>query len=242
MLTYASLSENGNRPYNEDSFGTKVLQGDCLFALADGLGGHGKGEVASAIAIGQSLDTFETETERGEGLLPSCVLASQYALLEAQRLEELQDQMKTTLVLLRVAGEMAQWIHVGDSRLYCFQEGGQMLRTLDHSVPQMLVAAGELRERDIRFHEDRNRLVRVLGMEWDAPKYTLSDRMPLAAPTSFLLLSDGFWEYISDKQMQRCLRRAPTPEAWLEGMRRIVQRNGKRRDMDNYTAIAVYIR
>ena len=94
-----------------------------------------------------------------------------------------------------------QWGHVGDSRLYYFKNGRIVKRTLDHSVPQMLVAAGEIDEKEIRHHPDRNRLVRVMGMEWDEPKYQVSEPMPEEPGQAFLLCSDGFWENIEEEQI-----------------------------------------
>lgn len=242
MLTYATLSDPGNRPYNEDSLDVAERGGTHLFILADGLGGHGKGEVASAIAVRESLDTF-AKLPPDDALLPQCALAGQAALLDAQQADGDSSEMKTTLVLLRVTPEegMAQWLHVGDSRLYRFAGSALAERTLDHSVPQMLVATGQIRERDIRFHEDRNRLVRVMGMEWNSPAYTLSDSTPLTPQARFLLCTDGFWEYILEKEMERCLFRADTPSDWLESMRKIVVKRGKHKNMDNYSAIAVFI-
>lgn len=106
----------------------------------------------------------------------------------------------------------------------------------------MLVNQGEIRERDIRFHEDRNRLTRVLGMEWDAPRYTASEEMLLAPPATFLLCSDGFWELIDEKEMSRQLKKSATPGEWLQRMEEIVLQNGQGKRMDNYSAIAVFVR
>lgn len=66
-------------------------------------------------------------------------------------------------------------------------------RTLDHSVPQMLVAAGEIDEKEIRHHPDRNRLVRVMGMEWDEPKYQVSEPMPEEPGQAFCFVRMDFW-------------------------------------------------
>ena len=65
----------------------------------------------------------------------------------------------------------------------------------------MLVAAGEIDEKEIRHHPDRNRLVRVMGMEWDEPKYQVSEPMPEEPGQAFLLCSDGFWENIEEEQI-----------------------------------------
>ncbi len=242
MILYAILSEPGDREINEDSVGLSREGEGFLFALADGLGGHGHGEVASAIAVEASLRVFSQREGAGDDLLPMCIVEGQNELITQQRALGVQTEMKTTQVLLHIAGDAARWAHVGDSRLYWFKKDKLLGRTLDHSVPQMLVSQGELREKDIRFHEDRNRLIRVLGMDWDSPKYDLSDAYPIAPPLSFLLCSDGFWELIDEKEMAKQLHRAAGPQEWLDAMKAIVLKNGRGKNMDNFSAIAVFVR
>ena len=113
--------------------------------------------------------------------------------------------------------------------------------TLDHSVPQMLVAAGQIKEKQIRNHPDRNRLLRVLGIDWDTPKYQIADAIAREKNQAFLLCSDGFWELIEEKKMQHCLKKAKTPEQWLKLMEEIVLKNGQGKNMDNYSAVALWL-
>ena len=119
--------------------------------------------------------------------------------------------MKTTVVMLCVSGNNAYWTHVGDSRLYFFRKGKLVLHTKDHSIPQMLVAAGEIKEKNIRRHPDRNKLLRVMGTDWEEPQYAVSDPIELQEGDAFLLCSDGFWENIVEKQMQKCLKKQKVP-------------------------------
>ena len=239
MVKYASVSKQGDRPVNEDSVGALERGGNLLFALADGLGGHGGGDIASALAVSKVMEIFEASPENVD--LAQCFMGSQNALLNEQRRRGLPGEMKTTLILLWIGGNTAKWGYIGDSRLYLFNGGKLSARTKDHSVPQMLVNAGEIREKDIRFHPDRNRLLRVMGTEWDSIKFELDD-LNISPGMSFLLCSDGFWELIDEKDVCRALKTAHTPEEWLSGMEQKVSRNGKGRDMDNYSAIAVWIR
>ena len=162
--------------------------------------------------------------------------------MEKQQTENAKEDLKSTLVLLTIRHGVIQWGHVGDSRLYYFENNRMTERTLDHSVPQMLVNAGEIREKEIRHHPDRNRLLRVMGMEWDGPQYQLSTEISVGERQSFLLCSDGFWENISENQMEACLKKASDVRDWLRRMTRIVSANGKGTNMDNYSAVAVWIR
>jgi len=147
--------------------------------------------------------------------------------------------MKTTGVCLSIIAGNCQWGHIGDSRLYAFKKNKLDLRTLDHSVPQMLVLAGDIKEKHMSTHPDRNRLLRVIGVEWDSPRYELSDEFPLADYQAFLLCTDGFWEFIETKKMCKFLKKSKTAEEWLTLMTLEVAKNGRKKDMDNYTAIAV---
>jgi serine/threonine protein phosphatase PrpC len=242
-ISYASVSDVGSRKNNEDSIAWGVDDpgadgARAYFALADGLGGHGAGEVASKIAVEEAEKAFKA----GQSDLAEFFLNGQDRILETQRLQDATNAMKTTLVCLLLNGDTAQWGHVGDSRLYLFSGDKLVSRTLDHSVPQMLVATGEIRERDIRHHEDRNRLIRVMGVEWSSPKFELSAERELTSKDSFLLCSDGFWEYIEEKDMQRLLRRSESAEQWLEAMLKIAAKNARDEKRDNFSALAVFIR
>ena len=130
--------------------------------------------------------------------------------------------------------------HIGDSRGYVFYKNKVKTRTLDHSIPQMLVLAKEIKEDMIRNHPDRNMLLRVMGVEWDEIMYELMQPISLKKCQAFLLCSDGFWELIDEKEMSTQLRKSNSVEEWLDNMVKIVENNGKYKNMDNYSAIAVW--
>jgi serine/threonine protein phosphatase PrpC len=240
MLSYTAVSKTGKRENNEDSFICVERDGNYCFVVADGLGGHGKGEVASR----KVAEVFEHLFEAAHPAIPCEFLqtafdAAQDEVMEAQKSSPSLYDMKTTAVALAVIGDKCQWGHVGDSRLYLFSRNKVKTRTLDHSVPQMLVMAKEIKEKDIARHPDRNRLLRVVGIEWDSPKYDLSNEYGMEDCQAFLLCSDGFWELIDEKKMQTFLKKSATAEDWLSLMIQEVETNGGGQDMDNYTAIAI---
>ena len=241
MITYSFLSKAGSRTVNEDCVGSSILGEESLFAVADGLGGHWGGEIASGLAIACTEEIFQTVQERSlSEQLAVCFQYAQDKLLERQEEEGKPGEIKTTLVLFVQNQKQAAWGHIGDSRLYYFKKHRLKMRTYDHSVPQMLVDTGQLRETEIRNHPDRNRILRVLGTPWEEPRYELSEPMPLKSGDRFLLCTDGFWELITEKQMTACLRKANTPQQWLEQMEEIVLETGKNREMDNYSALSVW--
>lgn len=237
-MTYSLIANQGTRDYNEDSAACAEAEGRLCFIVADGLGGHGKGEVASQKAVEVFGREF-TKIENNENFLKNAFQSAQDEIIALQESTGDKLSMKTTAVCLSIAGGNCQWGHIGDSRLYAFRKNKVALRTLDHSVPQMLVLAGDIKEKNMSTHPDRNRLLRVMGVEWDSPRYELSDEVPIDKYQAFLLCTDGFWEFIEPKKMGGFLKKAKTAKEWLALMAAEVEINGKGKDMDNYTAIAV---
>lgn len=236
-ISYSCLSKNGGRDINEDYLDVSIMPERLAFILCDGLGGHGNGDIASQFVT----ETLKNSLEKSEGLENS-ILTAQKGLLQLQRENNAINSMKTTLTCLTLEKDTAKFGYVGDSRIYCFDKGKYRLRSQDHSVPQMLAVRGLIQETEIRFHEDRSKLLRVMGTEWDAPKYQIVDNIPLSSHLSFLLCSDGFWELIDEKQMVKTLKKSESPQQWLEDMEAIILQNGQNTDMDNYSAIAVFLR
>ncbi len=239
MVRFSMMSDRGSRPNNEDSIGMYEKDGDFCFLLADGLGGHGKGEVASSLAVQTGVEEFMAEG--ADEFLDRAFIKAQERIISGQQEDRTASDMKTTLVVLDISKDQIRWGHIGDSRLYYFQNKRIQTRTLDHSVPQMLVSIGEIREKQIRRHPDRNRLLRVLGVDEDELRYQLSEPLTRGSGQAFLMCSDGFWELIEEKKMESTFKKASTPDEWLEAMKQIVLKNGRNTDMDNYSAIAVWI-
>lgn len=235
------LTNKGGREVNEDSTAVaRTPEGACCI-LADGLGGHGMGEVASRLVCDEAARMFrERNGGTVEAYLRTAFETAQACLMAAQEERGAQDKMKTTMVVLATDESTVQWGHIGDSRLYYFKNNRLVSRTLDHSVPQMLVASGEIREKDIRHHEDRNRLLRVMGIPWRKKTYEIAPPIPFDENQAFLLCSDGFWEYIEEAEMAAFLARSATPRQWLERMEQEVQKNGIGKNMDNYSAVGLF--
>ena len=240
MITYKIISRYGSRPLYEDSTGMHQMGEEYGFFLADGLGGHGKGDVASQTAIQQAILQFE-KGRCSEDTLKAVFEAGQAAVLEQQRIAGNTQGMKTTMTALLLNDQIIRLGHIGDSRIYYFLNNKLVSRTMDHSVPQMLVAAGEIKEKEIRHHPDRNRLLRVMGVDEETLRYQLAEPISRRGRQAFLLCSDGFWELIDEKEMTTLLKKSKSVEQWLDDMEVLVRRHGYGTNMDNYSAVAVWV-
>ena len=244
MVKYKLFSNEGNREINEDCVGNAESEMGYVFTLADGLGGHGKGEVASEMAVEISTQLFGVAKAIDKVLISDIFEKSQETIMHEQEATHELSEMKTTLVVLLIDKDnVATWGHIGDSRMYHFNLAKKKLvsHTLDHSVPQMLVNIGEITEKDIRHHEDRNKLFRVIGSPWTNSSYEIAEPVKIKKNAAFLLCSDGFWELIEEKDMIACLKKAENVDQWVDQMVEIVKKNGEGTNMDNYSAIAVWV-
>ena len=230
-LSACCYTNQGGRDHNEDSVRCCAEQG--VFVLSDGLGGHGSGEVASALAADILFEGCSAHPD-SDGLAELFQKANE-AVMEGQKVPG-QEDMKTTAVALSVAGDLAVWGHVGDSRLYRFSGGALSQETRDHSVTYMKYLGGEISYMDIYHDDDRSSLLRALGKLPCKPEAGQAELRPGDA---FLLCSDGFWEYVYQEEVLADLLKAETPEQWaqlmlLRHIRRTPPGN------DNFSLITVF--
>ena len=230
-LSACCYTNQGGRDHNEDSVRCCAEQG--VFVLSDGLGGHGRGAVASALAADILFEGCSAHPDP-DGLAELFQKANE-AVMEGQKVPR-QEDMKTTAVALSVAGDLAVWGHVGDSRLYRFSGGALSQETRDHSVTYMKYLGGEISYMDIYHDDDRPSLLRALGKLPCKPEAGQAELRPGDA---FLLCSDGFWEYVYQEEVLADLLKAETPEQWaqlmlLRHIRRTPPGN------DNFSLITVF--
>ena len=230
-LSAYCYTNQGGRDHNEDSVRCCAEQG--VFVLSDGLGGHGKGEVASALAADVLFEGCAAHPDP-DGLAELFQKANE-AVMEGQKVPG-QEDMKTTAVALSVAGDLAVWGHVGDSRLYRFSAGTLTQETRDHSVTYMKYLGGEISYMDIYHDDDRSSLLRALGKLPCKPE---AGQARLRPGDAFLLCSDGFWEHVYQEEMLADLLKAETPKQWAEGMLlRHIRRTPP--GNDNFSLITVF--
>lgn len=238
MIDFGLYTNVGSREINEDYVIYEQKNNSYVFVLADGLGGHGRGEEASKLVAEEMVNCFRASDD----FINDMGEAFEYVqgkLLEMQREKFAKFEMKTTVVVLAINENEIRWGHIGDSRLYVMKKSKIKTRTLDHSVPQMLALAKDIKDKDIRFHPDRNKLLRVMGVEWGSNSYELSDIIRKKEKMSFLLCTDGFWELITEKEIENLHKKTDNSSEWINAMISVVESTGQGKDMDNFSVIAV---
>jgi protein phosphatase len=236
QLRVASATDVGRvRTNNEDA--SLVL--DDVFAVADGMGGHRAGEVASHLAIEAVENAFRSGEERPtlDALLDS-IRQANVAIIEESLTNPDRRGMGTTITALapvEVDGEEALAVlNVGDSRTYRLHDGELEQLTEDHSLVQEMVRDGRLTPEEAAVHPQRNIVTRALGVEPDLEV----DWITVTPYTGdrFLLASDGLFDEISDGDIAGVLRRASPPDEAAAELVRLALESGGR---DNITVIVV---
>jgi serine/threonine protein phosphatase PrpC len=230
------------REANEDSLlatpAGRERRGQVLLAVADGMGGHKAGEVASAIAIEcLSRALGETEPDASAGsLLARAVETANRSIWEAANDDVEKEGMGTTLVcaLLNAEGEVTI-ANVGDSRAYSYVNGQVSLVTVDHTWVNQQVLTGQMSERDARHSPYRNLLTRSLGST-PSIQVDLFTGLRLSAGDALVLVSDGVSGYLEEHDVASIVRDSATAQAAAE---HLVAEAVRRGGADNATAVVV---
>ncbi len=193
-----------------------------LFIVADGMGGHSAGEVASDLALRGALEvvqreylapTVDADVQDQEETLRdvarrAVLQANEYVVREARNRG---NDMGTTMTLALVAGDRAIIGNVGDSRTYLLREGKLRRVSRDHSLVQRLVDLGQIKPDEVYTHPQRNAVLRSLG---DKPNVEVDVFVERLRPGDALLLaSDGLWEMVRDERMEQIIAAHPDPQA-----------------------------
>ena len=229
-------SDKGGRGHNEDASGYAAGGDGGIFVVADGLGGHAYGELASECVKEVLLGSWAPAAADRKVWLADAIETANKRIMEIA--EEKQTILKSTVLALAIDGTKAVWAHSGDSRLYMFHDGELAAYTDDHSVAYKKYKAGEISREDIATDEAQSSLLRALGGATHyEPVITVCGR-ELTAGDAFILCSDGAWEYIRDEEMLADLLDSTSAEQWGQAMlSRILNRvSGKN---DNITLMAV---
>lgn len=186
-----------------------------LYIVADGMGGHRAGDKASSYAVTRFVE-LSKKTERDIPFLTMGKLIQQVNE-EIFRMSGTQAQyegMGTTFVAATVIGDIVYIMNIGDSRLYYYN--GESLRqmTMDHSLVEELVRAGELRREESRYHPQKNIITRALGVaETAEPDYFMTN---ISEGQKLLLCSDGLSNMVEDDKLAEILSSEDEPEVLVD--------------------------
>ena len=208
-------SNKGGRNYNEDSMGCSFGEDSGIFVVADGLGGHSLGDLASDTAV--EVLTFDDWIDRAEDvseLLTAKIAEANNAIIELQKKNNVV--MKTTVAVVAVYGENAVWATVGDSRVYFIHDNMIHSYTDDHSVAYKKYKAGEISREQLATDEDQSQLLRTLGsVERSEPTVYQADVL-LKPGDAFFICSDGAWEFLLDEEIVIDFLKAENAKHWAE--------------------------
>lgn len=230
----------GARQVNQDCMGHWQTRDALLLAVADGLGGHARGEVAAQLAIGLLGSAFQREAKPKladpDEFLARVLGAGHAAIMREGQKLGLAETPRTVIVACVVQDGYAYWTHVGDCRLYFIRQGRIIYRTRDHTVVQQLIDSGRIREEAAASHPERNRLIQCLG-GYQAPRPETPSRERLWKDDLLLLCSDGLWGPLTQGQILHALASRPLAEAIPELVELAEVRAGPQ--CDNVTVLAL---
>ncbi len=225
------------RDHNEDSYSLLTLEDKSLFVVADGMGGHDNGEVASRTAADTVCRVVQQEHKRNDDLLPLVERAIREANKEVRQ-QGLQrgSDMGTTLTVALVSNNAAYIANVGDSRVYWMENGSISQVTTDHSLVAKLVDAGKLTKEEARVHPRANLLYRTIGM--DASVKVDTFRVDLKKGGTLLLCTDGLWGEVPDEDIRRICDETQDARGAVEKLMKTANGCGGK---DNITAVVVRV-
>ncbi len=232
----AAVSHVGKiRANNQDS----GYAGRHLFIVADGMGGHAGGDVASAIAVKRiaEADKFYNSPQDAEFALETAMLAANTVLAETVFDHAELTGMGTTVSAIARVGNVIVLAHIGDSRIYRFRDGVLEQVSADHTFVQRLVDSGRITQEEAAVHPRRSVLMRVLGDVDSSPEIDTAELDTLPGDR-WMLCSDGLSSYVSDDKIETVLATIAPPR---EAASRLVRESLDAGAPDNVTVVLVDI-
>jgi serine/threonine protein phosphatase PrpC len=240
------LTAIGGRAKNEDACAHWSDSSSLCCVVADGAGGHGGGDKAARLAVEHLIVEFAQNGEiRADWVRDALKSANAQVRSERAAGSEWADMYSTVVGLfIDQHKQIAHWGHVGDARIYVFRNGELAQRSKDHSLMQTWIDEGLMTEEQAQHHAKRSELLCALGSAPEDLLIGVSDKpWRILEGDTFLLCSDGLWEYFTPQQLATTLKDADDPQDWLLRLESIVKRNSLNKAVqDNYSAISVWVK
>lgn len=217
------------RDHNEDTYGIDLQSG--LFLVADGMGGHDHGEIASALARDHILKAVKNGTS-----IKQAILDANHEIISSS-LEKPGDlPMGTTVVLMKVDGKEYQCAWVGDSRIYCLRDGTLTSLSSDHSYVQELVDQDLITAEQARSHPHRNVVTQALGVTDNSEISVSENKGKIKVNDKYLICSDGLTEEVDDATIEQIMKKPIEPKELCDQLLIKALENG---GSDNITAVVL---
>jgi serine/threonine protein phosphatase PrpC len=234
------VSRKGGRAINQDRMGYCYTRHAGFFAVADGLGGHPQGEVASQLALQTLAARFQAEASprlaEPAAFLQGAIQASHERLLRYATDQGLPESPRTTVVAFVLQGNSVHWAHCGDSRLYVVRGGKVVARTRDHSYSELESVLARWVPMGGRPRHNRSVLFTCLGSP-GKPLIDGAGPLALLPGDRILLCSDGLWGVLPEEVLVEGLAGPAIADAVPELIEQALRLGGPR--SDNVTALAV---
>jgi protein phosphatase len=233
-------SHIGGRKVNQDRMGYSFTRDALLLVLADGMGGHLRGEVAATVALRTISTMFQQQAQpyvkKPQRFLEEALHAAHRDIHQYRIEQQMPEAPRTTIVACLIQHNTATWAHCGDSRLYWLREGQLLARTRDHSHVENLIARGLAQPSERATHPDRNKLFNCLGAD-SPPKVEVSPGASLLPGDRLLLCSDGLWSMLPDDELVRRMHEQTVVRAVPDILQAALTAAGGA--SDNVTALAI---
>ncbi len=233
-------SHIGGRKVNQDRMGYSFTRDALLLVLADGMGGHLRGEVAATVALQTISTMFQQQAQpyvrKPQRFLEQAFHAAHRDIHQYRVEQQMPEAPRTTIVACLIQHNTATWAHCGDSRLYWMRDGQILARTRDHSHVENLIAKGLALPSERATHPDRNKLFNCLGAD-SSPKVAVSAGAAVLPGDLLLLCSDGLWSMLADDDLARRMQAQTVVRAVPDILQAALKAAGGA--SDNVTALAI---
>ncbi|OGW59334.1 MAG: hypothetical protein A2Y48_09370 [Nitrospirae bacterium RIFCSPLOW2_12_42_9] len=240
MKVYGNTNIGRVRKNNEDAYG--IYPDLSLFIVADGLGGHAGGEVASRLAVETikdglvSTESYRSSAEITERIIEAIKGANNRIIQRASMMYDLKG-MGTTVVVVKLEEDNAMIAHVGDSRMYLIRKNKITQITKDHTVVEEYIRLGLLTLQEALYHPNRHMLSRALGVSYDID-VDVAD-IQIAEGDIIILCTDGLTNMLSEKEILSAITELmPSPEKITDRLITLANNHG---GIDNITVITICV-
>jgi len=242
-LDTAQISLTGDRSDNQDRAEILISDESVFAIVADGMGGHARGDLAAETAIASLVTSFRRARHARTAppdFLAAAITAAHQEVLELGAGMRAEIRPGTIVVCALVSQDKVWWANVGDSRAYQLRQGAIVERTRDHTVVEALIAAGELTREQAPFHPERHIVEYCLGVDETPPPANIAGPHDLAPGDFVLLCSDGLWSQLGEPLIIERLSESEVMEDTLSELAHDAVR-AARPQSDNVTAVCLHV-